>query len=134
MYACKEIVNKKYNPIFFKSLDSLKMYIHRYGAVLVEFSYPHDLSSGTRIPVFRNPPYNFNSLPENMDANEHFSKIFIAYGYNSKYIFVANSLSEKWGSLGFIKIKTGLFNKEMGTSDDAKFFIKGGVFENGFGG
>lgn len=134
MNASKEIINSNYNPKFFNTIDSLKMFIHRFGAVLVEFSYPHDLSSGTRIPVFRNPPYNFNSLPENMDANEHFSKIFIAYGYNSEYILVANSLSEKWGSLGFIKIKTSLFNTNMNTSDGAKFFIKGGVFENGFGG
>lgn len=136
MYACKEIVSEKYNPIFFNSLDALKMYIHRYGAVLVEFSYPHKLESGLRVPLFRDPPYNFNGsyFKTNVDTNEYFSKLFIAYGYNSEYILVANSLSEKWGSLGFIKIKTGLFNKEMGTSDGAKFFIKGGVFENGFGG
>ncbi len=64
-----------------------------------------------------------------------YTKVWTAFGYDSTGLIVLNSLSYKWGKLGFARIAWSLLDANVVVGDDniqTKCFIKAAAFQGCF--
>ena len=116
----------KYFPgqkiLWFKTQKILKLVLHKFGACVVEFNYPYENPGNSPVELFpklsNTNSFSLTSSSDKLGALSDFSKVFVAYGYDSNGLVVMNSLSQLWGSLGFCKIPFSLFDKQMYDKND----------------
>lgn len=115
--------------IWCKQTNSLKRYIHKYKCVIVETYLANSFLTSTAKGIF-----NINTTGNGQIKVKDYTKVFVAFGYDSSGLVVLNSLGPAWGSAGFAKISWNVLNGNVTLPDegDQRCFIKAAVFKNCF--
>lgn len=114
-------------PRFQNTVTGIKADIHKYGGVIVETYLADSVKSnvmGGKLDI---------QTPKSAQFQDY-TKGFIAYSYDSKYLYLQNSLGQSWGSLGTGRITWEDLTKNIQLPEDngtARFFIKSATFVNG---
>ena len=113
------------------NVSCLKWMIHKYKAAIVQ-TYLLD--------SFTNNPTGFNidsSGSSTRALRKDYSKVWIAFGYDSSRLLVFNSLSHRWGKLGFAKISWSVLTGNVLVGDEGeeqqkRCFINAAAFKGCF--
>lgn len=108
------------NIIWFNSIELCKRYIHRNNYIIVEMqcdSYLLNYSNHLQ-------GSKFDINVQSSSISSKYTKGFICCGYDSTGFILFNSLGDRYGSNGFVRVSNNVFIKN---------FIKGATINNIFG-
>lgn len=114
--------------IWCKNVLSIKRLIHKYKCAIIECYLANTFLTA-------NASFTISSVGIGQIPVKDYTKCFVAFGYDSNFLYVQNSLGPKWGSLGFAKIAWSALASNVtlpGDEGQATCFIKAAAFKNCF--